>query len=109
MDKLKCSICGYESKRKKFQYDDINEHFSNAIEVWCPTKKCQETYPERRIVPPGCKKSWWPDYEGFYTIEKAPKISDFEYAQSIARAKIIRDTGLQMIFTDQSDKKSNIN
>ena len=106
MDTLKCSICGFESKRKKFQYDDINEHFDNAIEVWCPTKKCQETYPERRVVPPGCKKNWWHEYEGFYTIEKAPKIIELESVRSIARAKMIRDIGLQMILSQTNPTNS---
>lgn len=95
MEKLVCSLCGYEGNQKKFKYKDINEHFDKAIQVWCPRNCCKEQYD--RTVPEGCICNYWYEYGGWHTIEEKPKIIDFEYAKSFHKAKMLRDYGMQMV------------
>lgn len=103
MEKLICSVCGYIGNQKKFKYKDINEHFDNAIEVWCPTNKCKEENGDKRIIPKGCVCNWWYDYNGWYTIEKKPKIIDIETAKSIKKAEMLRDIGMQILQEERNN------
>lgn len=95
MEKLVCSLCGYEGTQKRFKYKDINEHFEKAQEVWCPRNCCKEKYS--RVVPNGYICNWWHEYGGWYTLEKESKIIDFEVAKSIQRAKMLRGIGVSML------------
>lgn len=101
MDKLVCSICGYTGNQKRFRYKEINAHFDNAIEVWCPTNKCISENKEKRVVPKGCVKNWWLDYGGWCTIEERPKVINIETVRSIHRAKQLRDIALEMLKNEQ--------
>lgn len=97
MYKLVCSICGYVGNQKRFKYKDINIHFENAIEIWCPTNKCISENKEKRIVPNGYIKTCWHDYCGWYAIEERHKILDIDTAKSIQKAKQLREIGIQML------------
>jgi len=97
MDKLVCSICGYVGNQKRFRNTEINEHFDNAKEVWCPTNKCIEENKDKRIIPKGYVKNWWYEYGGWCTVEEEPKIIDIETVKSIQKAKHILDIGLQIL------------
>lgn len=102
MEKLVCSLCGYESNQKKFKEKDINEHFDNASQVWCPRNVCKENNKEKRIVPEGYICNYWYSYGGWCTLEK-DKVIDFETAKAIYRAKKLRDKGLKII-QDRTNK-----
>lgn len=97
MNKLICSLCGFTSEQKKFKWSDINKHFDNAKEVWCPTNKCKEANKQKRIVPKGYICNHWYDYDGWCTIEEKPKIIDINTAKSIQKAKWLRDRGMQIL------------
>ena len=99
-DPFKCSLCGWTDNRKKpYPYDDINEHFINAKEIWCPRNICKETY--ERKVPDGYVCNWWYDYNGWYTLEEKPKAIDFATAKAVHRARQIKDAALCIIMNKQ--------
>ena len=95
MEKLVCSLCGYEGGQKRFKFKNINEHFDKAQEVWCPRNCCKEKYS--RVVPDGYVCNMWLDYGGWYTLERRSNIIDFEEIKSIQRARAIRDIGLAQL------------
>ena len=101
---FKCSLCGWEDPRKKpYQYNDINEHFLNAKEIWCPRNVCKTTH--ERIVPPGHVCNCWYDYSGWCTLEEKPKLIDFETAKSVARAKEIKRIALAVLEETQENER----
>lgn len=102
MDKLMCSLCGWESNQKKFKDNDINKHFESAYQIWCPRNCCKEQY--NRDVPQGYVCNWWYDYGGWYTIEKKPKIISIDEIRSIQKAKMLRDIGLQIMQREENNK-----
>lgn len=97
IEKLVCSICGYTGNQKKFKFTDINKHFDNAKEIWCPTNKCIEENKNKRIIPNRCVKNCWYEYCGWYTIEEKPKVVDLKNIKSIQRARQFRDMGIQIL------------
>lgn len=97
MKELVCSVCGCVSNQKKFRHSSINKHFNNAEEIWCPTKKCRENNKEKRVIPDGYICNCWMDYGGWYTIEKKPKITNINTAESIQKAKSLKEIGLQIL------------
>ena len=101
MEKLVCSICGYTGNQKRFKRKAINDHFDNAIQIWCPTNKCITENKDKRVVPAGCIRNWWIEYGGWFTIEEKPKVVDMETVRALHRAKQLRDIGLQMIHEEK--------
>lgn len=98
---FRCSLCGWIDNRKKpYPYDDINEHFLNAEAIWCPRKICKETY--ERIIPKGYICNYWYDYNGWYTLEKKPKIVSIEDARAFHRANEIKRIALEIIRNNKS-------
>jgi len=95
MDKLVCSLCGWESPQKRFKFKEINEHFENAYQIWCPRNCCREQYDHS--IPKGYILQYWYDYGGWQTLEKKSKIIDIDFAKSVKKAKMIRDIGVQML------------
>lgn len=100
MDKLECSLCGWKSGQKRFKYKEINKHFENAVQVWCPRKICQEQYG--RNIPAGCECNYWSEYSGWCTVEKKPKIIPIEHVQGVMRARRILEAGLKMMEQEEN-------
>ena len=88
--KLVCSLCGYESPQKKFRYSDINRHFENAVQIWCPRNDCKEKYG--RKVPEGFTCHTWYDYVGWQTVEPQTP----EEHEAVLRARKIQDEGIRI-------------
>ena len=108
MEKLVCSLCGYESPQRKFKFPEINEHFDRAVQVWCPLNKCKKENKDKRVSPAGCYTTWWYDYGGWSTVEKISDIDDFELYVGFKRAKLIQEYGLEMLKKQKEDKNKNV-
>jgi len=95
MNKLVCSLCGWESPQKRFKYKDINEHFEKAYQVRCPRNCCREQYDH--TIPKGYVRQFWYEYGGRETIEEKPRVIDIDTARSIRKAKMLRNVGLKIL------------
>lgn len=95
---LKCSLCGYVSSQKKFPYKDINQHFENAIQIWCPLNLCKKSH--QRIVPDGCVCHEWYDYGEWCTLKPAT----LEEMIAIQRAKWLVEQGKELIAKEEERK-----
>ncbi|WP_086339035.1 hypothetical protein [Enterococcus sp. 5B3_DIV0040] len=101
---FQCSLCGWTDNRKKpYPYEDINEHFINAEAIWCPRNSCKERY--ERTIPKGYVCNWWYAYNGWYTLEKEPKILAIDFVRSLHKAKELRRIGLEIGRSDQKKKR----
>ena len=96
MLRLKCSLCGWEDNRKKpYPYEELNEHFLHAKQIWCPRNVCKEKYG--RKVPKGCIEFCCYDYGGWTAVEERSNIIDLEDAKSVLSAKQILEAGLEIL------------
>ena len=96
MPRLKCSLCGWEDNRKKpYPYEELNEHFLHAKQIWCPRNVCKEKYG--RKVPKGCIEFCCYDYGGWTAVEERSNIIDLEDAKSVLSAKQILEAGLEIL------------